>query len=63
MHNMKTSHDYHPSSASFYRRDHQLKKEILVEESFTRRGATKAGNTIGTTDLTLEFVVVCKFLI
>jgi len=39
-----------------------MKKEILVEESFTRRGATKAGNTIGTTDLALEFVVVCEFL-
>jgi hypothetical protein len=39
-----------------------MKKEILVEESFTRRGATKAGNTIGTTNLALEFVVVCEFL-
>jgi len=40
-----------------------MRKEILVEESFTRRGTTEAGNTIGTTDLTLEFVVVCEFLI
>ena len=37
-------------------------KEILVEESFTGRGATEAGNTISTTDLALKFVVVCEFL-
>ena len=40
-----------------------MRKEILVEESFTRRGATKARNTIGTPDLTLEFVIVREFLI
>lgn len=40
-----------------------MQQKKLIEETFTRHCSTEAGDTIRATDLTLEFVIVCEFLV